>query len=76
MDLVNAKNENIDKCENEIVLFKTEVRKLKNELDDTDSYQRKDTLLKSKLYSLEMEFQCAIMAKTVKLSFLIWLKIN
>ena len=47
IDLVNSKNEKIVKCENEIVLLKTEVRKLKNELDHTDSYQRRETVILS-----------------------------
>ena len=47
IELVNAKNEKIEKCESEIVLLKTEVRKLKNELDDTDAYQRRDTVILS-----------------------------
>ena len=47
IDLVNSKNEKIVKCENEIVLLKTEVRKLKNELDDTDAYQRRETVILS-----------------------------
>ena len=47
IELVNAKNERIEKCEGELIMLKTEVRKLKNELDDTDSYQRRETVILS-----------------------------